>query len=486
MSCSLPERPSLRFLREQAKDLLKSHARGDADACPTLRLLTRFADADDAAILTADVALHDVQFALALDYGFAGWPAMVRHVEFLDAGAAAPGVEVDGDDPDVRLVLKGVPKIGYHRRLCPFPGSVEALLEYIGRPEPYDYLMGVSGAAFRRIWHPDDGGNVDLNYLQPEPHRRMFRAIGFGYRMLPVADRHGMIEAVKRSIADGKPVVAFGIIGPPEAGLVCGYDRGGDVLLGHDYFDFEKRPPEAPYYEKEDWYAAMRRHAPEFGEPGPIGMIVLGDPVPRPDPREMLRTSIEWAVDLARQTHRPNLPNHVCGLAAYDAWADALDDDAGYEADRSIDPPDPESPTAPRYTIETRAMVHGDQATMLVERAEAARFLRRMTEHAGPAAAALREAAGLYEQVGKADVWPWKAFHYMARSRPALPTATRGAGWRPPSARRGRRKGRPCGCSSKHWAAWPRRRRATGSPPSLSCRSLRILAPFRPFPATYR
>ena len=51
---------------------------------------------------------------------------------------------------ETRLVLQGVPKIGFHRRLCPFPGSVEAALEFLGRTEPYDYLMGVSGAAFRR------------------------------------------------------------------------------------------------------------------------------------------------------------------------------------------------------------------------------------------------------------------------------------------------------------------------------------------------
>jgi hypothetical protein len=124
--------------------------------------------------------------------------------------------------------------------------------------------------------------------------------------------------------------------------------------------------------------------------------------------------SLEWAVELGRVANRPGLPNHVCGLTAYGAWADALEIDASYKTDRSIEPPDPESPTAPHSVMETRAMVHGDQATMLAERAEAARFLRRMAEHAGPAEAALREAADLYEQVGKINVWPWRGRHYMA------------------------------------------------------------------------
>ena len=162
---------------------------------------------------------------------------------------------------------------------------MEAALEFLGQPEPYDYLMGVSGAAFRRIWHRDDGGSVDLSYLQPEAHRLMFHAIGLDYHAIPVADRSAMIDAIKKSISDGKPVIAFGIIGPPEAGLICGYDHGGSTLLGHSYFDFENHPPESPYYEKADWFDDMRSTRSQYGEPEPMGLIILGQRSSRPDPR---------------------------------------------------------------------------------------------------------------------------------------------------------------------------------------------------------
>ena len=56
-------------------------------------------------------------------------------------------------DPAVRCVLEGVPKIGYGVHLCPFPGSLYAVMEYLGDPTEYDYLMGVTGAAFRRLWN---------------------------------------------------------------------------------------------------------------------------------------------------------------------------------------------------------------------------------------------------------------------------------------------------------------------------------------------
>ena len=186
MAFTLPADPSLRYLQEQAKDLLKAHRAGKPDACAPLRALRRFHAAADAEILAADVALHEMQFALAMAYGFPSWPAMKAFVE-----AAATPDEPAATTGGNRIVLDGVPKVGFHRRTCPFVGSAEALLEYLGHPEPFDYLMGVSGAAFRRTWNRDDGGNVDLSYFQPEPFRLLLRAVGWDYRILPVADREG-------------------------------------------------------------------------------------------------------------------------------------------------------------------------------------------------------------------------------------------------------------------------------------------------------
>src|SRR5689334_10055398 len=53
----LPERPDLRHLRDQAKDLVRS------GAAPTLAA---------------------AQFRLARDYGFASWPQLKHHIELLE------------------------------------------------------------------------------------------------------------------------------------------------------------------------------------------------------------------------------------------------------------------------------------------------------------------------------------------------------------------------------------------------------------------
>lgn len=57
----------------------------------------------------------------------------------------------------------------------------------------------------------------------------------------------------------------------------------------------------------------------------------------------------------------------------------------------------------------TRVEVHGDQCRVVVERHEAARFLRRMKGIAPQVAEHLGNAAALYDQIGDlvAPLWPW-------------------------------------------------------------------------------
>lgn len=119
---------------------------------------------------------------------------------------------------DRKCILQGVPRPGYHQYSCPFPGCMAAVMEYLGEPVDYEYLMAVSGAAFRRAWLQGNGGNVDLMCFSSLPQEHLFRAIGWNYRVVEYGEKQAMIEAVKESIGAGIPAFAFGIIGPPECG----------------------------------------------------------------------------------------------------------------------------------------------------------------------------------------------------------------------------------------------------------------------------
>jgi hypothetical protein len=286
-----------------------------------------------------------------------------------------------------RAVLEGVPPIGFHIHFCPFPGSLYACMQFLGDPCDYDYLMGVTGAAFRRLWNRDDGGNIDLMYLAPEPDRRAFRALGYRYTTVPRTDRDAMLAAVVDSISRGRPLIAFGIIGPPEAGIVTGYRDHGAVLTGYSYF---QEPSLRGYYEQADWFEHL---APG----GAYGLIVIGEKLPtRPPEREILADTLAWAIDLARREHRREQPNHISGLAAYRAWAAALEVDADY-------PPDDAE------ALQWRVMIHGDQTTMLSERRSAAAYLRRMAAVAPEAADALAASAAAFDKVASYEprIWLW-------------------------------------------------------------------------------
>ena len=99
MSRPLPPHPDLTQLKNRAKTLLKAHKNGDAGVCRFLRTLPRFADVNDQDILATDVALHDVQRALALDYGFRNWAVLKAHV-LATASPAADATDAESEESD--------------------------------------------------------------------------------------------------------------------------------------------------------------------------------------------------------------------------------------------------------------------------------------------------------------------------------------------------------------------------------------------------
>lgn len=289
-----------------------------------------------------------------------------------------------------RAVLEGVPRIGYDIHLSPFPGSLFSVLQYIGDPCDYDYIMGVTGAAFRRFWNRDDGGNIDLSYLGDSPFDRIFTALGYSWKKIP-AEKEAMIKGFVESINRNIPAISFGIHGPPEAGIVTGYDQEGAILYGWSYFQENRNT----YYEKNDWYETLVK-----GKDGKGCILVMEKKAEKLPANEVLKRSLEWAIDLERTTKRPGFPDHVCGLAAYDGWADAMEVDADYPANN-------------RETLINRVMIHGDQCVMAVERHSAAVFLRQMATIAPKVADQINAAAELYDEAGKLDslVYPWAPWH---------------------------------------------------------------------------
>ena len=96
----LPARPDPDHLRRQAKQLLTRLRAGDtAAADAVIAHLPAARDLSRADVLRAGYRLADMQSAVARRLGFAGWPALSRHVETLRALEGTWGfvsLEVDG------------------------------------------------------------------------------------------------------------------------------------------------------------------------------------------------------------------------------------------------------------------------------------------------------------------------------------------------------------------------------------------------------
>jgi hypothetical protein len=270
-----------------------------------------------------------------------------------------------------RVVLEGVPRIHFFDGgpRCPedfgFPTALRAVLEYLGdagvgcnstrtmaeAPDQYlgcNYAFGMvtSGLAFQQLWHPTGwewGDDVMRVGIDPaEPIRRAFEALGYGCEIIANADRSealkqpydalsvqmdaaGIRARIVESIRDhGRPVLALGVIGPPECGLITGYDQGGDVIIGWNLFQGFPGMNDGVTFEPSGCYRQGNWVAQT------PAIVLLGERGERPPQKESVRKAAQYAVQIA---HTPTSGEFVAGLASFDAWAEAMERDGDFATD---------------------------------------------------------------------------------------------------------------------------------------------------------
>ncbi len=331
----------------------------------------------------------------------------------LAAGAYGPGLRKAGNVPvvpsitedimakarierdDNGCVLYGVQKVEYQsEEYTPFPAALRSCLNYLGQDVRYAYLMAATGAAFRLRWNPSswDAGNVDIMNVFADPEEafvRGFRAVGRSFTFLrrdAGATKADFIKFIRAEIDAGRPVIALGIIGPPEACIIAGYRAGGDTLLGWNFF--QEIPEfggggvtdESGYFVTDSWWE----------NPSTRMLMSIGeDQAELPEASEILKTGLSL---LGRDNIvHPNGCEHRGGQAAYRAWAAALADDAAFP------------PGMPLPQLFERLMCVIDALTMVHEgRGCAATWMRELAtafDGAGKTAlaATARKAAGFFD-----------------------------------------------------------------------------------------
>jgi hypothetical protein len=250
-------------------------------------------------------------------------------------------------------------------------GALSAAMRAIGEDVTYEYLMGVSSAAFRLQIHASGGCNapaphagIGFNCVEPALKALGYKVARHNTHEMKEGDAESVRkvrEAIVESIDDGVPVMCES----EEESLIVGYENGGKELLVR------------PYMARKDGYSTMKRW--------PWGVRILKKKAKLPDRRRTLVRSLEIAVELA---NTKRFADYAGGFAAYKVWIDDLLDKSRYEN---------QGPKA----IAGMMVGNGHCYYSLVDaRASAAIYLRSIAEEFDKDVAPhLLKAADLYQQI---------------------------------------------------------------------------------------
>jgi hypothetical protein len=229
--------------------------------------------------------------------------------------------------------------------------------------------VGVTGAGFflswKDGWHADNVAPFYLDADAAAMEKHAFRALGYTFEWLMPDQRERFIPEITESFQRGMPVISYGIIGPPEAGIITGYDEGGDLIIGWSFFQnfepgIEKEP--SGYYRKRDWVKDVH------------SLLVIGEKTQRPSLKETYRAALQFGIQIARNPMvrpEPDAPewyqHRHNGLAAYSAWAEHLQHDEDFL-------------TQDQALLQQRHQVHNDAVGTVAEaRWYCSQFLIGMT-----------------------------------------------------------------------------------------------------------
>lgn len=228
-------------------------------------------------------------------------------------------------------IIPNVPRVaqfmGDKSYLTPFVGSLWAALQGMNMARLYHDLLALSGAGNRLSWKPGVwyGGNCDILACEEPPfapHLRVLAALGLTAQIRLCREIVGLpgpyvVEDQARAeivsfIGKGIPVIAMGIIGPPECCVVHGYSEGGQTLIGWNYFQGDEGfDPEQPF-RKKDWFAGL------------IGYLLLEHGDAAPDETESALAAFRA---ITRHASQDKVRGAYVGFDAWEAMLHQLEHD---------------------------------------------------------------------------------------------------------------------------------------------------------------
>jgi len=249
--------------------------------------------------------------------------------------------------------------------------SVRVVLNQIGESYTPEYISGISGSAFKIGAGCPSRPTCICDFWPAD----FLQYLGYEVSQYPCFDADGndvtdaMIEAVKKSIDNGKAAMVFHAFRDAEWDVVCGYDEETKQFIGKGTYigDYARQP----------WERAKTcgNICPTFSA------VIVGNKVKEFNSSEAEIRSLKSAVAHGRKETDELELYKTEGIQGYKKWAAMF---AAPGADRGV---------ADSYCYDTYSSV----------RKAAVIYLRTLSDkYAGEAAAQLRNAADAFEtEVGK-------------------------------------------------------------------------------------
>lgn len=187
-----------------------------------------------------------------------------------------------------------------------FIRSTQLTLNSLGENYSYDFLMGISGAAFRLHFHPDFCPSSADSTTGFDVSKVLFKSLGYKCELHKIDDNSfedikGLYQRIIAQINDCKPIVAINLKVCPEWGIITGYLKDRPGILCRTYFD-----------ESEDY--SLAEHAPWLS-------FFIGDKKQSLDKKDLLKNSLVIAVQLARTG---SFDDYYSGFSAFKKWIEVL------------------------------------------------------------------------------------------------------------------------------------------------------------------
>ena len=235
-----------------------------------------------------------------------------------------------------RRILKDIAPLRFGQgHDCTLPAALAA-----ATGADYDWLQGASGTAFTTAIDETSWDPLAATPRGADTERAMARAAGV--RLDPVAPPYDddlrplVFDRIREGVDAKLPPLAFGLAGPPEYGLVIGYDEEGPVFFSRTFFDKGDDP---------------RRIGWEAFETEDRGGLTFFDRGDAPDRQRLVRDGLDSALAAGDGTDR-----------ALAAWAAGLRDDARW--------------TDAKHAGTAAFADHAMRGILVDKRRAAARFLR--------------------------------------------------------------------------------------------------------------